>query len=169
MRQLNPSTNLILTVLAGLGLLGSLSLPWFKAPVVDPTGTDGPVERAAFQVAQVFSTSAKGTVSGNDALGSARLAIVILVALLAVVALAVSTPAIRRQSEDFMRLLVIGAPVVVIVAAVAHPGTTAPVSLHYGMLVSFVLAAFMASAAWHGANMRAKQAAPVRPRYGSAR
>ena len=75
MRQLNPSTNLVLTILAGLGLLGSLSLPWFAAPVTDTVGTDGPIERGAFQVGQVFATSAKGTVSGSDALGSARAAL----------------------------------------------------------------------------------------------
>ena len=169
MRQLNPSTNLVLTVLAGLGLLGSLNLPWFAAPVVDSSPTDGPVEHAAFQVGQVFATSAKGTVSGNDALGGARMAIVALVAVLALVALAVSTPSLRRHAEDLMRLLVFAAPVVVIVAAVAHPGVTTPVHLHYGMLVSFVFVGFMANAAWHGASMREKRAAPVRPRYGSAR
>jgi hypothetical protein len=168
-RQLNPSTNLVLTVLAGLGLLASLSLPWFAAPAADPTSTDGQIERGAYQLGKVFATDAQGAVSGTDALGGARVAIVALVGALALVALAVSAPAMRRQAEDLMRLLVIAAPIVVIAAAVTHPGTTTPVNIHYGMLVSFVLVAFMASAAWHGANMRAKKAAPVRPRYGPAR
>ncbi len=169
MRQLNPSTNLVLTILAGLGLLGSLSLNWFAAPVTDTTATDGPVERAAFQVAQVFTSGAKGTVSGHDALGGARMALIALVVLLALVALAVSTPAIRQQAENLMRVLVMATPVVVIACAATHPGTTTPVSIHSGMLVSFVLVAVMASAAWQGANMREKRAAPVRRRYGSAR
>lgn len=169
MRQLKPSTNLVLTVLAGLGLLASLHLPWFKAPVVDTTPTDGPIERGAFQVGQFFAGHAKGTVSGSDALGSGRAVVVALVVLLALAVLAVSVPAIRRQSEDVMRLLAVAGPMAVLVAVVVHPGTSGPVSVHYGILVSLALVAFMASAAWHGAEMRTKRPAPVRPRYGSAR
>jgi hypothetical protein len=168
-RQLSPSTNLVLAILAGVGLLGSLSLPWFAAPVTDATGTDGPIERAAFQVGQVFATSAKGTVTGTDALGGAQAAVVGLVGLIALTVLAVSTPSLRRHAEDFMRILVFAGPLVLVAAAVTHPGTATPVTLHYGTLVSFVLVALMANAAWHGANMREKKAAPVRPRYGSAR
>jgi hypothetical protein len=169
-RQLNPSTNLILSVLAGLGLLGSLSMSWFAAPVEDPTATDGPIERAAFHVSQVFATSAKGTVSGTDALGSSgRMILVALVCALALLALAVSTPSIRRQAEGAMHLLALAVPVVVIAVAVAHRGTTTPVSMHFGTLVGVALALFMASAAWQGASMREKPKPVVRPRYGSVR
>lgn len=168
MRQLNPSTNLVLAVLAGLGLLGSLTLPWFAAPVEDPTATDGPIERAAFQVGHVFDGDAAGAVSGAEALGSAQVAILGLVVLIAVVGIAVMTPAVRRQAEDLMRVVVLAAPVVVVLAAVAHPGTEAPVSLHYGLLVSVAACALMGNAAWHGASMRQKHAAPARPRYGKA-
>lgn len=168
MRQLKPSTNLVLAVLAGLGLLASLGLPWYAAPVADTTVTDGPVERFAFQVAQVFATSAKGTVTGSAGLGDARVALIAVVAVIALVAVAVGMPAIRRQSEDLMRVVAVAAPLVVIVAAVAHPGATQPVRIHYGLLVSLALVALMVNAAWHGANLREKRAAPTRPRYGKA-
>lgn len=162
MRQLTPVTNLVLAVLAGAGLLASLGLPWFAAPVVDPVSTDGPIEQAAFQVAQVFATSAQGTVSGADALGTAQAAVVGLVAVLALVVVAVMTPASRRPAEDLLRGIVMAAPVVVLLAALAHPGVATPVRLHWGLLVSVALTALMANAAWHGANMRQLYAAPVR-------
>lgn len=168
MRQLNPSTNLVLAVVAGLGLLGSLALPWFAAPATDPVATDGPVERAAFQITQVFKADAVGTISGSEGLGDARVALFALVALVAVMVLAVGAPRIRRQSEDVMRIVVIAAPVVVIAAAIAHPGAAQPVRLHYGLLISLVLVAAMCNAAWHGASMRQKRPAPARPRYGRA-
>jgi hypothetical protein len=168
-RQLNPSTNLVLAVLAGLGLLASLSLDWFAAPVIDPTPTDGPVERGAFQVSQVFATHAKGTVSGNTALGSGRMALVLLVVLVAILAAAVSVASLRRHAEDALHLAALATPVVVIALAAAHPGTSAAISIHYGLLVSLATAIFMASASWHGASMRQKHAAPTRPRYGVTR
>lgn len=167
MRQANPSTNLVLAILAGLGLLGSLSLSWYAAPVTDSVDTDGPVERGAFQVSQVFAAHAKGVISGNDALGSGRMALVALVAVVALVAFAVGTPALRRPAEDLLRVVAIAAPIVVIVAAAAHPGTNTPVRLHYGMLIGFAAALLMASAAWHGATMREKRKPPVRTRYGT--
>jgi uncharacterized membrane protein len=168
-RQLNPSTNLMLAVITGVALLASMSLPWFAAPVEDPTATDGPIERGAFAVSQVFATSAKDTVDGTAALGGARMALVGIVVLVALLALAVLTPSIRRQAEDVLHLVALAVPVVVLIAAVSHPGTTAPASLHYGTLVALALSLFMASAAWNGARMREKRKPQARPRYSSAR
>ncbi len=168
MRQFSPTTNLVLAVLSGFGLLASLTMPWFAAPVQDLVATDGPVERAAFQVGQVFATSAEGTVSGTDALGSAQVLVFGLVVIIALLAVAVVVPALRRQAEDIMRVAVYTAPLVVLVAAFTHPGVATPVRLHYGLLVSFVLTALMSSAAWHGANMRHQRAAQAPRRYGSA-
>jgi hypothetical protein len=81
-------------------------------------------------------------------------------------ALAVGTPSFRRHAEDVMRLLVIAAPVAVLAVTIAHPGAERPVRLHYGLLVSYALLALVCNAAWHGANLREKRAAPARPRYG---
>jgi hypothetical protein len=166
-RQLNPSTNLVIAILAGLGLLASLSVSWFAAPVTDPTVTDGPIEQGAFQVSQVFATHAKGTVSGSDALGSSATVLVAVVGLVALLALAVTVASVRKPAEDGLRLAALAAPVVLLILIVAHSGTNVPVRIHYGVLVASIASLVMASAAWQGAAMRQKHAAPVRPRYGS--
>jgi hypothetical protein len=168
-RQLNSSTNLLLAVIAGLGLLGSLSLNWFAAPVPSPATDDGAIEDAAFQFGHVFATHAPGMVTGSAALGVARGGLVLLVVVVAFAGLAVGTPSIRQRAEGLMRVVAIAAPIVVLVAAIAHPGVSTPVRIHYGTLVAFAVSLFMASAAWQGAAMRVKSKAPVRPRYGSAR
>jgi hypothetical protein len=170
MRQLNPSTNLILAVLAGLGVLASLTMPWYAAPAEDPTDTDGPIEQGAFQVGQVFATSAKGVVSGNDAIGpNGRLALLVVVAVVALLGVAISANVARRHAEDMLRVAAFATPVVVLAVAILHPGTQAEVRLHYGMLVGIAASLFSANAAFHGASWREKRAAPVRPRFGSAR
>jgi hypothetical protein len=167
-RQLSPSTNLVLAVLAGLGLLGSLGLPWFASPILDPVRTDGPIEKGAFQVGRFFAAGAPGTVNGSDAAGGLLAVVVGVVALMTILVLAVGTPSIRRHAEEYLRILVFVAPVVVIATAIVHTGTNVPVHVHYGLLVSLVATGLMCSAAWHGANMREKKAAPVRPRYGTS-
>jgi peptidoglycan/LPS O-acetylase OafA/YrhL len=160
-RQLNASTNLFLTILAGLGLLGSLSMNWFATPVTDPTATDGPVERGAFQVSQFFATHARGQITGTDGLGGSRTVLVALVLVVAVAVLAVSTPSLRRQAEDFLQLVALAAPVVVIAVVIAHQGTGhATVRVHYGFLVGLAATLLMSSAAWQGARMREKRKAP---------
>lgn len=169
MRQLSPMTNLLLAVLAGIGLLGSLSLPWYAAPATDPNPTDGPVERGAYQVGQVFSTGAKGMVDGTDAVGGGQVALLIAVGVIAVLALAISANLARRHAEDLLRPVAFAVPVITVVLAILHPGTEATLRLHYGMLVGIAAAVLTTSAAYHGASMRAKKAAPVRPRYGSVR
>ena len=165
MRQLNPLSNLVLAVLAGLGLLGSLTLPWYAAPVEDSVATDGPVERAAFQIGKVFSTGARGMVDGSDALGGGRLALLVLVVAVAVLGLAISLNLARQAAEDALRLVAFAIPVVLIVVAATHTGATTEVRIHYGLLVGFAAAVLMATAAYHGASWRKKYAAPVRPRY----
>jgi hypothetical protein len=160
-RQLNPSTNLVLAVLAGLGLLGSLSLHWFAMPTTDPVDTDGPVERGAYQVGQFFATHAKGQITGTDGLGGGRSVLLVLVGIVVLTAVAVSAPALRRQAEDFLQLLALAAPVVVIGVVIAHSGTgNAPVRIHFGFLIGLALTLLMSSAAWQGATMREKRKAP---------
>jgi hypothetical protein len=164
-RQLSPSSNLVLAILAGLGLLGSLSLSWYATPVDDPVPTDGPIERSAFHIGKVFSSHASGAVAGNTALGSGRTILVALVAVIVVLAFAVSLPALRHYGEELLRLVALASPVVVIGVAIAHPGTTAPVRIHDGLIVGVLVSLLMASAAWHGAHMREKKAATsLRPR-----
>ena len=168
MRQLKPATNLVLAVLAGIGLLASLTLPWYATPTEDPNPLNGPVERGAYQVGQVFATGAKGMIDGNDAVGDARVFLLAIVGLIALLAAAISVPAMRRGAEDVLRVVALIAPLVVGFVAIAHPGTEADVRLHYGMLVGFVATFAMTSAAWHGASLREKPA-PAKPRSYSMR
>lgn len=156
MRQLSPSSNLALAVIAALGLLGTLSLPWFATPAVDTVATDGPIERGAFQVAHFFATGAKGMIDGNDALGGARSVLFVLAVVVIVLAAAVSVSAVRKQAEDLLRVVALAAPVVLIGTVVAHPGLTAPAHVHYGSLVALLACLLMASAAWQGSSMRHK-------------
>ncbi len=167
MHQLKPATNLVLAVLAGLGLLGSLTLPWYAAPTADPGADNGAIEHAAYQVGQVFASGVRGTVNGDDALGGARTILIAVVGVVAVLALLISLNVLRKTFEDLLRLVVLATPVIFVVLAVTHPGTDADVRLHYGMIVSAAATLAMASAAWQGASWRAKRAAPVRPRYGA--
>lgn len=166
-RQLSPSSNLVVAVLAALGLLGTLSLPWFAAPAVDSVGTDGPVERGAYQVSHFFQTHAKGMVDGKDALGGARSVLFVLVAVVLVLTAAVSVAAVREQAENLLRLAALAGPVAVIAVAVAHPGATGPVHVHYGALVAFAVSLLMASAAWQGSSMRQRAKATSTVRFSS--
>lgn len=168
MRQLAPASNLVLAVFAGLGLLASLTLPWFAAPSQSPNSTDGPVERGAYQVEQVFATSAKGMVDGTDALGSGQTALLVLVGVVTVLGVLIGANVMRHKVEDVLHLVALAAPIVVLAVALPHPGTDADLRIHYGLIVGLAATLLMSSAAWHGASMRAKHKAPVRPRYGSA-
>ncbi len=170
MRQLSSTSNLVLALLAGLGLLASLGTNWFAAPATDPNTTDGPVERAAFQVSHVFSTSAKGQMTGSDALGGGQTVVFVVVAVIVLLAFAVSVPAWRRQAEDLLQFAALAAPVALIIVAVAHPGTgTVPVTVHYGFIVSLLATLLMASAAWQVAHMREKPKARTPARARTAR
>lgn len=169
MRQLTPRTNLLLAVLGGLGLLASLALPWYAVPTEDPNPTNGPVERGAYQVAQVFATSAKGTVAGADALGEGRSALIGVVGVVALLAALVAIREIRRLAEDALRVVALAAPFVLLIAVIDHGGTRGDVRLHYGMLVGFAAVLFMSSAAWHGASLREYRPASARPRYNATR
>jgi hypothetical protein len=157
-RQLDPITNLVLAVLAGLGLLGTLSMPWFAAPAASTKTTDGPIEKTAWQVGHFFGTNVDGRVSGNAAIGSGGKGIVVLVvAAIAILALSVSVPQIRKPAEDMLRVAGWAAPAAVLYLAVTHSGTTVPVHLHFGALASFVVACFVTSCAWWGGSMRTRR------------
>jgi len=68
----------------------------------------------------------------------------------------VKLAAVRKQAEDLLRVVALAAPVVVIGTAVAHPGETGPVHVHYGLLVALLVTLLMSSAAWQGSSMRHK-------------
>lgn len=157
MRQLDPVTNLVLSALASLGLLATLSFPWFAAPAASTNPTDGPVERGAWQVGHFFSHDVKGRVSGDDAVGGGGSVLIVVAAVIIGLALAVGVPAVRRQAEDMLRVAGFAAPVAVIFLAVSHSGTTGAVRIHYGVAISFAVAVFVASCAYHGATLRQRQ------------
>ena len=162
MQQLNPSTNLLLAVLAGLGVLASLTLPWYAAPAESPDLEAGPIERGAWQVGYVFATSARGMVDGEDAVGNGRTFLMVAVGVIALLALAIAFNAARQAAEDTLRVVALVLPVLVGVLAVTHPGTEGPLQLHYGMLITFAITAFAASSAWHGASWRQKHVTAAR-------
>ena len=158
MRQLDPVTNLVLSALAGLGLLASLSTPWFVPPAGSTTQTDGPVERGAWQVGHFFKHDVDGRVSGTDAIGDGRIVLVVIVAVMIGLAFAIAIPAVRKQAEDLLRVAGFAAPVGVIYLAATHTGATGDVMVHYGILVSLAVALFAASCAFHGATVRQRRA-----------
>ena len=162
MQQLNPATNLCLAVLAGLGLLASLTLPWYAAPAEAPDPTAGPVEQSGWRLGYVFATSARGMVDGEEAVGNGRTLLLAALGLIVLLGLAVAANAARQAAEDALRVVALGLPVLVAVLAITHPGTEAPLQLHYGMLVAFAVTLLTSSAAWHGASWRQKHTAPVR-------
>jgi hypothetical protein len=161
-RQLDPVSNLVLCALAAAGLLATLSLPWFADPAIDKVGTDGPVEKAAFQVSHFFGHGVH-PVSGSDAVGSNRSILFLAVAILLGLACSVTVPSLRKQAEDLLKVAALGLPVVVIGLAFTHSGTTGQVKAHYGILVSFVVACFASSCAVHGASMRTKRKQAPKP------
>src|SRR5690349_14146322 len=104
MRTLRPATNLVLGCLAALALLATLDFPWVCPAVSDPVVTDGPVERAAFQVAHVFE-HADGAASGTIALGTWRLVLVVIVSVLILLAGMAAVPALRNGVRDPLRMV----------------------------------------------------------------
>lgn len=165
MRQLSPASNLVLAVLAGLGLLASLTTPWYATAMVSPNETDGPIERAAWQVGHVFGPGDSRTVDGAVALGGAQPALLTVVAVVGALALAIALNLLRQPAEDLLRLVAFAIPPVFVILAVGHPGEDGDVNLSYGMLIGFAAALLMASASFHGASWRRKHPAPARPRY----
>jgi hypothetical protein len=156
MRQISPATNLVLAVLAGLGLLGSLSQPWYAPPVKDPNIYDGPVERTAFAVGKVFSQH-DGARTGADALGNTQGLLVGLVAVIAVLCALAAVPPLRSYVRDVLRAVAIALPLIVFYLVVDRPDG---MDIHWGVLAAFAIALFVASAAWHGSAIRVKRAAP---------
>jgi hypothetical protein len=156
MRQISPATNLVLACLAGLGLLGSLGQPWYAPPVKDPNGYDGPVERTAYAVSKVFSQH-DGAVSGADALGNTQTVLTGLVAAVIVLCVLAGVPALRSYVRDVLRAVAIALPLIVFYTVVDRPTRQ---DIHWGVLAAFAIAAFVASAAWHGSAIRVKRAAP---------
>jgi hypothetical protein len=156
MRQISPATNLVLAVLAGLGLLGSLSQPWYAPPVKDTNAYDGPVERTAFAVGKVFSHH-DGAVSGADALGNTETLLLGLVGGIAVLCILAAVPALRSHVRDVLRAVALALPLIVFYLVVSRPDG---MDIHWGVLAALAIAAFVASAAWHGSAIRVKRAAP---------
>ena len=156
MRQISPVTNLVLAALAGLGLLGSLSQPWYAPPVSDPNEYDGPVERGAFTFGKVFSHH-DGAVSGADALQNTQTLLYGVVAAIIVLCVLAGVPALRSMVRDVLRAVALALPLIVFYLLVDRPDG---MDVHWGVIAAVGIAAFVASAAWHGSAIRVKRAAP---------
>jgi hypothetical protein len=156
MRQISPATNLVLACLASLGLLGSLGQPWYAPPVEDTNAYDGPVERTAFAFGKVFSHH-DHAVSGADALGNTESLLMGLVGTIIVLCVLAAVPALRGYVRDVLRAVAIALPLIVLYLAVDRPDGQ---DIHWGVLAACAIAAFVASASWHGSAIRVKRAAP---------
>lgn len=160
MRQFSPASNLILTCCAALGLLATLALPWFAPAVPDDNPTNGPVERAAGSVGNVFRHH-DGAVSGRDVVGGAGTLLYVLAAIVFVLALVASVPAARAYARDVLRAVAIATPVIVAYLAIDRPGNVGDgMNVHWGLPVTFLVALLMASTAWWGSEIRLKRPEP---------
>jgi hypothetical protein len=157
MRQLSPATNLALSCLSALGLLATLSLPWFAPPVPDTTDTDGPVERTAWAISRVF-THHDHAISGSDALGSGRTLVYLLAAAVLSMAALATVQRLRAYLRDALRAIALATPLLIFALALQRPGTSATLNLHWGLLVALGVAVLAASCAWHGSEIRGKRA-----------
>ena len=158
MRQISPASNLVLACLAGLGLLGTLSAPWYAPPVVDRNVYDGPVERAAFAVGHVFGAH-DHAVAGADALGKTQTLLMILVGAVILLSCLAAVPAMRAHVRDVLRAVALALPLIVLYLLVDRPGKGA-LEIHWGVLAALAIAVFVATAAWHGSAIRVKRQAP---------
>ena len=156
MRQISPATNLLLACLAGLGLLATLSAPWYAPPVPDKDIYDGPVERAAFAFSKVFGHNPHA-VSGSDALRGPETLLVVLVAAVVILCGLAAVPSLRRYVRDVLRGVAIAIPVVVFYLIFDRPDG---MDIHWGVIAAFAMAVFTATAAWHGSAIRVRRAAP---------
>jgi hypothetical protein len=166
MRQLSAPTNLLLACLAGLGLLGTLTTPWFGPPHATPKADltqvavgdgDGPMQHFAQWVGRVFSATGV-TYTGNDALAGSKSLLFALVGLLVVLSAAIMVPALRGALRDVLRAVALASPLLIAVLVLRHPGQQ-HVELRWGAVAALGLGLFMASCAWHGSEFRAKRTA----------
>jgi hypothetical protein len=156
MRQISPASNLVLACLAGLGLLASLSAPWYAPSVPDTNDYDGPIERAAWTVAHVFQHNSHA-VTGSDGLGTSKTLLFILVAAVIVLSILASVSALRVYVRDVLRAVAIAMPLIVFYLMIDRPRDLV---IHWGVLVAMLIAIFVATASWHGSAIRVKRPAP---------
>ena len=171
MRQLNPLSNIVLACLAAVGLVASLSLPWYAPAVIHGKTdlgavaegeADGPMQHFSDWVQRVFSTGGR-TVSGADALGNQKMIILGIAVVVAVMCLVMLLPAMRPLLRDIVRVVGLLAPAAVLwLGFVDKPGNV-QLEIRWGLIVSALVAFFMASCAWHVGSVRKQKVAAVRP------
>jgi hypothetical protein len=156
MRQLSPLTNLMLAVLASIGVAITLGLPWYAATPVVPNDPASGVESAAAAIARWF-TSDGSTVTGTEALRGAESALLLACGLTALLSMAVLAGPIRSYLRGPLKLVALSAPVIVVVHLFHQPVGE---ELRWGTFVALAASLLMANSAYHGAEIRDPRPAP---------
>jgi hypothetical protein len=169
--QFTPRTNLLLACLAALGLVPALGLPWYAAaPTGRPDPFAGSIERLAANIGRWFTSSGQ-TFTGSETLNGGKTALLVLGVVTIALCCMALVPGMRDTARGLLRLVPLAAPVIVLVHLVHQPGSNAQTELRWGILVTLGLAAFMASAAYHGGEIqdhkpaRAPYVPPAPPSY----
>ena len=156
MRQLAPVTNLVLAIVSGFLLLPVLGLPFFaRAGSYESEG----IERSAEQIRRWFTVPANPT-TGTEALGDSRTILLGIAAATAVLCLLMAIGPLRRLVRDVLKVVPMLAPALLFVQLFNQPGEGGQLEVRYGLFVGIAVAAFMASAAFHGSRLPDPKPAP---------
>lgn len=151
MRQLTPHTNIVLTLVAAALLVVALGLPFYGAEPGSQPESAASIENTGSTLVRYFGTQGP-TVSGSDALDAAETLLVGLAGLTAFLALLMLVPALRNGLRDVLKVVPLVAPLVMVVQVFSAPSG---MEVRIGVFAALAVAAFMASSAFHAAELRA--------------
>jgi len=170
MHGLSPLTNIVLALLAAVGIVPVLAQPWFAAAVDSNDGFQGPVELMGEAIGRWFGSSGT-TATGAEVLATGEAVLLAVVAATVVLVLAMLVPGLRMSVRSLVRLLPFAAPVVVLVLIVSEASSSA-VEPRWGAFAALAVATFMASSAYNAGDMPVPKPAsgghrpPTPPPYG---
>lgn len=158
MRQLSPQTNIILALLAAIGVPVTLGLPWYARASVAATddGSGGSVEAAFAAIARWF-TSDGTTYTGSEALTRAETALLAVCAVAAVLVLMLLVPSLRFVRSP-ARLVGFAAPAIVAVHLFLRP---AGEELRWGTFAALAASLLLANSVYHAAEIRDRRPKPL--------
>jgi hypothetical protein len=157
MRQLSPLTNLMLAVLASVGVVVTLGLPWYATDSVLPNDPATGIESAAAAIARWF-TSDGATISGTEALQKAESGLLLVCGMTALLSMLVLAGPIRNYLRGPLKLVALSAPVIVTIHLFHQPVGE---ELRWGTFVALAASLLLANAAYHGAEIRDPRPAPL--------
>jgi hypothetical protein len=181
MRTLGFRTHVLLAVAAAVGVIATLSRPWYAAapPPVDGEKAIGSLHGPAsgFMASLERAVSQTEGISGWSALGTWGTVLAALAAVTALGALACLAPALRGIAREVLRYGALALVAVVVWKLVDTPGANAALELRFGALAAAAAAliAFSSGSAVASVPLRRRVAAPAAytpppppPRYESA-